>query len=99
MSIFEAIMLLCFGAAWPFSIYKSWVSKSSEGKSMAFMIIVEVGYISGMIHKVLYSRDGVLYLYALNTLLVLVDMILYYRNKRLARHVVEVCAVEVEIDS
>jgi len=32
MSVFEAIMLLCFGAAWPFSIYKSYKSKSIMGK-------------------------------------------------------------------
>ena len=27
MSIFEVLMLLCFGAAWPFSIYKSYTLK------------------------------------------------------------------------
>lgn len=84
MSIFEAIMLLCFGAAWPFSIWKSYKSRSNQGKSMLFMAIVEVGYISGMIHKVLYSRDIVLYLYALNFVLVLTDMVLYWRNARFA---------------
>lgn len=83
MSIFEAIMLICFGAAWPFSIYKSYKSRSNEGKSMRFMAIVEVGYASGMIHKILYSLDLVLCLYALNFILVGCDMLLYRRNKRL----------------
>lgn len=31
MSIFEVIMLICFGAAWPFSIYKSYTSTSTSG--------------------------------------------------------------------
>lgn len=85
MSIFEAIMLLCFGAAWPFSIWKSCKSRSNEGKSMKFMIVVEVGYLSGMLHKWLYSFDLVFFLYALNFMLVLTDILLYRRNARLAR--------------
>lgn len=85
MSIFEAIMLICFGAAWPFSIRKSYTSGSNAGKSLAFMIVVEVGYISGMIHKWLYSFDLVFFLYALNALLVLTDIVLYRRNAKRAQ--------------
>lgn len=73
-------MLICFGAAWPFSIWKSWKSRSNAGKSFAFMVIVEVGYMSGMVHKILYSFDLVFYLYALNAVLVLADIVLYLRN-------------------
>lgn len=80
MSIFEAIMLICFGAAWPFSIYKSYKSRSNAGKSLVFMLIVEVGYISGMVHKILCNFDLVFYLYALNSLLVATDMLLFRRN-------------------
>jgi len=85
MSIFEAIMLICFGAAWPFSIWKSYKSHSNAGKSMLFMAIVEVGYASGITHKVLYSYDFVLWLYVLNFVLVFTDMMLYLRNARDAR--------------
>jgi len=45
MSIFEMLMLLCFGAAWPFSIYKSYKSKSVDGKSPYFLVILILGYI------------------------------------------------------
>jgi len=38
MSIFEATMLACFGAAWPFSLYKSYTSRSNVGKSIFFFI-------------------------------------------------------------
>lgn len=83
MSIFEAIMLICFGAAWPFSIYKSYTSRQTSGKSAVFLYVVVIGYIAGIIHKLLYNFDFVIYLYSLNALMVLTDLALYYRNKRL----------------
>lgn len=83
MSIFEIIMLLCFGAAWPFSIYKSYVSRQNNGKSIFFLFIVIIGYISGIIHKFLYSPDVVVYLYMLNTLMVSTDIVLFFRNKHI----------------
>ena len=78
-------MLLCFGAAWPFSIIKSYKSKSVAGKSPYFLIVVIAGYISGIINKVLYSNDIVMYLYILNLLMVATDLALYYRNVKLVR--------------
>ena len=83
MSIFEAGMLICFGAAWPVSIYKSIKSKSVEGKSLMFLLIVFIGYISGFIHKFIYNRDLVIYLYAANGIMVAIDMVLYFRNRRI----------------
>jgi hypothetical protein len=80
MSIFEAVMMICFGAAWPVSIYKSWVSRTCAGKSIIFLYIVLVGYAAGLTHKLLYSRDWVIILYALNGLMVIIDILLYYRN-------------------
>jgi len=86
MSIFEAIMLLCFGAAWPFSIIKSYKSKSVAGKSPYFLIVVIIGYISGIINKLLYSNDIIMYLYILNLLMVATDLAIYYRNVKLAKN-------------
>jgi len=82
LSIFEIIMLLCFGAAWPLSIYKSWKSKSVAGKSVMFLFVVLLGYCAGIIHKMLYSMDFVISLYIINGLMVGVDIMLYYRNKK-----------------
>lgn len=84
MSIYEIIMLVCFGAAWPFSIYKSWKSKTTSGKSFIFLIIVEIGYIAGIFNKLLYSLDGVIYLYLLNALMVFIDILLYCKNRKTA---------------
>jgi hypothetical protein len=84
-SIYEAVMLLCFGAAWPFSIAKSLRSRSSKGKSAIFLAIILVGYAAGILNKVTLGqgRDPVLFLYALNALMVSADLALFYRNRRL----------------
>ncbi|MCK4559822.1 MAG: hypothetical protein KAV45_08570 [Calditrichia bacterium] len=81
MSHFEIIMLICFGAAWPFSIYRSWTSKSTKGKSLLFMLIVMCGYIAGILHKLVFHYDPVIYLYGLNLLMVAIDVLLYARNR------------------
>ena len=84
MSVFEIIMLVCFGAAWPVSIYKSYRSRSNDGKSVVFLYIVFVGYIAGVLHKIFFNYDLVIFLYALNGLMVLLDICIYYRNKLIA---------------
>lgn len=82
MSVFEIIMLLCFGAAWPFSIRKSIVSKSVTGKSLAFLLIVWLGYFAGILHKIFYHPDIVIVFYVINLTMVSVDAIIYLRNKQ-----------------
>lgn len=83
MSILEAIMLICFGAAWPFSIAKSIKSKSTNGKSLLFLVVLILGYIAGIANKLLNNNDIVLYLYILNLLMVSMDAILWIRNKKI----------------
>jgi cyanate permease len=85
MSPFEIIMLLCFGAAWPVSIQKSWRSKSTGGKSIGFLFVILTGYVAGIIHKLFYNYDPVIFLYALNFCLVTVDAMLYFRNRRIEK--------------
>lgn len=83
MSIFEIIMLICFGAAWPLSIYKSYTSRSTAGKSALFLIVILIGYVAGILHKIFNQYDAVVYLYILNFLMVLTDLLIYLRNSRL----------------
>lgn len=87
MSFFEILMLICFGVAWPFSIRKSFKSKSTAGKSFIFLIVVLIGYISGIVHKFNYSRDGVIFLYIINGAMVSVDIFLYYRNSKIEQEI------------
>lgn len=82
MSIFEILMLLCFGAAWPFSIYKSYTSKSVAGKSGYFLVILMAGYVAGILNKIFYNYDQVIYLYILNLGMVFTDFMLFQRNLR-----------------
>lgn len=83
MSPFEIIMLVCFGSAWPFSIYKSWTTRRVGSKSLIFLFALFVGYIAGVLHKVFYLYDGVIVLYAVNGLMVAIDIGLYFRNRYL----------------
>ncbi|MFA6807940.1 MAG: hypothetical protein WCR27_02985, partial [Eubacteriales bacterium] len=76
------LMLLCFGAAWPLSIYTSIHSKTAKGKSLLFLIVLLIGYLCGILHKIYYSFDYVIILYILNLIMVAVDTILYFRNKK-----------------
>lgn len=79
MSIFEIVMLVCFGMSWPISIVKALRTRMVLGKSCLFMGIICVGYLAGIVHKLVYSRDWIIALYALNLFLVLVDMFLYFK--------------------
>lgn len=67
------------------NIYKSFKSRTAAGRSMLFQWAILVGYICGITHKLLYSRDLVLYLYILNFAMVAVDTVLYFRNRQLDR--------------
>ncbi len=85
MGIFEFMMLLCFGASWPFSIAKSLKSRSTKGKSLRFMLLVELGYVFGITHKLVYSLDWVVWAYVTLFFIVGADICLYFRNLRFER--------------
>ncbi len=86
MSIFEAIMMLCFGASWPFQVAKTYRTKNVEGKSVLFLWLVIIGYLAGIIHKIHHNFDWVIYLYILNMFLVSLDTFFYYRYKKPKTH-------------
>ena len=84
-SILETIMLVCFGFAWPLSIIKSWRCRTTEGKSLTFLIVILIGYVSGTL-KVLVQEGitGFLLIpYTINFIMVMIDTLLYFRNKKL----------------
>ena len=83
MGLFEFLMLVCFGASWPFSIAKSLKSRSTKGKSLVFLVLVELGYAFGIVHKVLNNFNWVTCVYAILFLVVAIDLVLYFRNRRL----------------
>ena len=80
--IFEVAMLICFGVAWPFSIYKMLKTKKSQGKSLVFIVVIFTGYIAGMLFQWFGTRNAAIFLYTINAAMVLVDfsLTLKYRE-------------------
>jgi uncharacterized membrane protein YbjE (DUF340 family) len=85
MGIFEFLMLCCFGFSWPFSIAKSIRSRSTKGKSLAFMLLIVCGYVFGIIHKILNNFNWVTWAYVVLMMLVLADVALYLRNRKIEK--------------
>ena len=85
--VMEVIMVLCFGASWPFNVMKSWRTRSTQGKSLSFLVLIFTGYLSGIIGKLMVSAPNwfVLFFYMLNMCMVGVDIGLYWRNRRLEK--------------
>ena len=83
ISIWEIIMVVCFGCSWPFSILKTIRVKNPTGKSYLFMSLIIIGYLAGCIHKIIYDLDAAIWLYVINTVLVATDMglCLYYQHQ------------------
>ena len=76
MDIFEAGMLICFGASWPAAVLKTYRTKNVGGKSL-------FGYICGMINKITnFGYNYVFWLYVLNFMLVFCDFVLYFKYRK-----------------
>ena len=83
MQIFEMIMLICFGLSWPISVYKSVRSGSTKGKSAVFIIAIIIGYISGIIGKVVNNQlTYVVAFYCVNLIVVSFDLAVYFYNAK-----------------
>lgn len=83
--LLEATMMLCFWSSWVFAIARSWRSRSTGGKSIIFLWVILAGYVAGMLNKTFFNFDNVIWLYALNSVMVSVDIGLYFRNRRYER--------------
>ena len=77
-SIFEVLMLLCFAVSWPFNIRATLRAKTVRYKSIMFEVIIEIGYVFGMLNKVVNDMvDYVFLFYVLDFMLVLTDLSIY----------------------
>lgn len=89
--LLEIIMIVSFGLSWPANVMKSYRARTTKGKSLAFLLLIEFGYIAGIASKFtneaymanFASKWYVLVFYILNFLMVGADLLLYVRNKRL----------------
>ena len=84
--VFEALMLICFGWAWPVAIAKTLKVRKVHGKSVVFLFLVLLGYMSGIAAKVITAHGGmpdwVTILYVANALMVTTEITLYFRFRQ-----------------
>ena len=86
--VLEAGMLVCFGVSWPIDILKTLRTRVTAGKSVAFMSMVLLGYCLGLAAKLILAAqpgrtfEPVTAMYALNAVLVAVDIALYMKFSR-----------------
>lgn len=86
-TLFEVLMLVCFGLSWPFNIAKSWKSRTARGKSLGFEVLILTGYLCGVAGKLVGGNvTWVLLVYILDILMVSADLALTIRNKILDRN-------------
>ena len=88
--ILEVCMYVLFGCSWPFNIAKSVKTKSTKGKSLLFLILIDIGYVCSMIAKLLifgndptkWQSDWWIFMFVvLNFIMVTIDLVLYFINR------------------
>ena len=80
-SVFETIMLICFGLSWPLNVYKAYKAKTAKGTSLPFILLIITGYIAGITAKlVTHQINYVLFVYLLNLAIVSMNVVVYFRN-------------------
>ena len=82
--LFETVMVVCFGASWPLSLYKSVTSRTARGKSLLFECLIWVGYVFGITGKLLNGKITYVFVFdRLKIVMVTLDIGVYFRNRRL----------------
>jgi len=89
--LFEIIMIVSFGASWPMNVVKSWKARTTKGKSLMFLLLILFGYVAGITSKLINEaymasfaqKWYVLVFYVLNFIMVGLDTLIYFRNKKL----------------
>lgn len=84
----EALMLLCFGLAWPLNTLGMLRRRRPEGKGLTFTTIIWCGYLCGATAKLLLvlaagrALPPVFWLYVINALTVGLNALVYLHFKR-----------------
>ena len=84
----EALMLLCFGLAWPLNTLAMLRRRRPEGKGLTFTAIIWCGYLCGASAKLLLvlaagrTLPPVFWLYVINALTVGLNALVYLHFKR-----------------
>ena len=80
-SILETVMLVCFGFSLPLNVIKAYRAKTAKGTSLPFILLIIAGYIAGISAKLITGQiNYVLIAYILNLSVVLLNVVVYFRN-------------------
>ncbi|NUZ05275.1 hypothetical protein [Piscinibacter koreensis] len=88
-SLLEALMLVCFGIAWPVATLRMLVRRRAEGQGRAFTAIILCGYAAGASAKLaaaagidLDAVEPVFWLYVINLASVAINLALQWHYRR-----------------
>ena len=95
--LLEIVMCVSFGASWPMNVIKSWKTRTTKGKSLAFLLLILFGYVAGITSKLVNEtymasfgeKWYVLFFYVLNFFMVSADLAMYIRNRKLDKLAME----------
>ena len=83
-AIFETIMLVCFGLSWPINVVKAYKAGTTKGTSLPFIILIITGYLAGVTAKIVNGQFNYVFIvYIINLLIVMLNVVVYFRNYHL----------------
>lgn len=86
-SLFEAVMLICFGLSWPLNLVKNFKAKSAKAMSLPFLCLIIFGYICGIAAKFIGGISNtplyVTIIYFINLIVVSANLVVYFYNRAL----------------
>jgi len=86
VQLLETAMLISFGISWPVNIHKSYKARTTRGKSLLFLCFILFGYLCGITAKFVSGAvNYVVVFYIINSIMVSIDIAIYFRNLVLDR--------------
>ena len=83
-AIFETIMLVCFGLSWPINVVKAYIAGTTKGTSLPFILLIITGYFAGITAKIVNGQFNYVFIvYIFNLLIVMLNVVVYFRNYHL----------------
>ena len=80
-SIFETIMLVCFGLSWPLNVVKAYRAGTASATSLPFILLIFAGYIAGITAKLISGQINYVFIvYLINLAIVFLNIVVYFRN-------------------
>ena len=83
-AIFETIMLVCFGLSWPINVVKAYKAGTTKGTSLPFILLIITGYFAGITAKIVNGQFNYVFIvYIINLVIVMLNVVVYFRNYHL----------------